>query len=94
MSVAELQKTIAKLPPGQRRVVAGFVARIKRHNTPAGQRRLTQIMREMDAGNKFTMAQVEETAMRSVFGCARIVQPKKKARQILAELRGYDRAAL
>lgn len=94
MSVVELQKKIAQLPPGQRRAVAKFVARIKRHNTPAYQRRLTRIMREMDAGKKYTMAQVEAAAMRSVFGCARRVKPGKGSRQILAEMRGYERGEL
>jgi hypothetical protein len=58
MSVAELQKTIAELPPGQRRAVAKFIARIKRHHTPAHRRKLSAIMKAMDAGEKYTWADV------------------------------------
>jgi hypothetical protein len=58
MSVAQLQKLIADLAPGQRQVVARFVAQIKRHSAPASRRQLTASMRAMDAGEKFSWAQV------------------------------------
>ena len=94
VSVAELQKEITALSPGKRRSVAKFVAHLKRQDSPAHQRRLARIGREMDAGKTYTLAQVEEATMRSVFGCARKYQPGKSSRRILAEMRGYERAAL
>jgi AbrB family looped-hinge helix DNA binding protein len=36
----------------------------------------------------------DEKAMRGVLGCARQVKPGKTSRQVLAELRGYERAKL
>jgi len=35
-----------------------------------------------------------ERDMRSVLGCAKSVKPGKSSRQILQDLRGYDRSAL
>jgi hypothetical protein len=58
MSVAQLQKSIAELPAAQRQAVAKFVARIKRHTTPASGRRLAATMRAMDAGEKYSWAEV------------------------------------
>jgi hypothetical protein len=65
MSVAELQKTIAKLPPDQQRTVARFVTRLKKNTLPARRRQLTRSMREMDAGIKYTQAQVEAILARN-----------------------------
>ena len=94
MSVAELQKNIRGLSVEDRRVLSVIAARMKQRRSPAHRRKLTAAMREMDTGKKHTMAQVEEAAMRSVFGCARRVKPGKSSRQILAEMRGYERGAL
>ena len=58
MSVAELQKTIAKLPADQQRTVAKFVTRLKKSTSPARQRQLARSMREMDAGIKYTREDV------------------------------------
>ncbi len=91
MSVVELQKEFTALSPGKRRSVAKFIAHLKRQDSPARKRELSRIMREMDAGKKYTMAQVEEARMRSVLGCARKFQPRKNSQQILTALRGYDR---
>ena len=59
MSVAELQKRITRLTPMKRRAVAKYIAFIERLDSPARQRRNSRIMREMDAGVKYTRAQVE-----------------------------------
>jgi hypothetical protein len=58
MSVAELQRTIAKLPPDQQRTVARFVTRLKKSTSAARQRQLSRAMREMDAGIKYTREDV------------------------------------
>lgn len=58
MSVAELQKTIAKLPLDQQRTVAKFVTYLKKKNTAAARRRLGASMRAMDAGEKYTREDV------------------------------------
>jgi hypothetical protein len=58
MSVAELQKTIAKLPADQQWTVAKFVSRLAKRNTPARQRQLSALMKEMDAGKKFSRKEV------------------------------------
>jgi len=58
MSVAELQRTIAKLPPDQQRTVARFVTRLKKSTSAARQRQLSRAMRGMDAGIKYTREDV------------------------------------
>jgi hypothetical protein len=60
MSVAELQRTIAKLPPEQQRTVARFVTRLRKGTSAARQRQLSRAMREMDAGKKFTREDVRK----------------------------------
>lgn len=65
MSVAELQKKISKLSPGERRSVGKYVAYVTRRNTPARQRLLARIDREMDAGKKYTQAQVDSMLARN-----------------------------
>ena len=92
--VAELAKSIARLTPEQQATVVRFVAKVRRSNSPAHRRKLAKIGRDMDAGKKFTPAQVDAALMRSVLGRARNYQPGKSSRQILTELRGYDRDAL
>ncbi len=59
MSVAELQKRITRLSPDKRRSVAKYITFIERLDSPAQRRRTARIMREMDAGVKYTRAQVE-----------------------------------
>ena len=59
MSVAELQKRLTRLTPGKRRSVAKYITFIERLDSPARRRRTARIMREMDAGVKYTRAQVE-----------------------------------
>jgi hypothetical protein len=58
MSVAELQRTIAKLAPDQQRTVARFVTRLKKSTSATRQRQLGRAMREMDAGIKCTREDV------------------------------------
>lgn len=58
MSVAELQKRIARLSPDKRRSVAKYITFIERLDSPARQRRTARIMRAMDAGVKCTRAQI------------------------------------
>jgi hypothetical protein len=62
MSVAEIQKEITALSPGKRRSVVKYIAHLKRQDSAARKRKLSRIMREMDAGKKNTMAQVEEAS--------------------------------
>lgn len=59
MSVAELQKKITRLSPGKRRSVAKYIALIERPETPARRRQTSRILREMDAGLKYSRAQVD-----------------------------------
>ena len=59
MSVAELQKRITRLSLEKRRVVAKYITFIERLDSPARRQRTSRIMREMDAGVKYTRAQVE-----------------------------------
>jgi hypothetical protein len=59
MSVAELQKRITRLSPDKRRSVAKYITFIERLDSPARRRRTARIMRAMDAGAKYTRAQVE-----------------------------------
>jgi predicted transcriptional regulator of viral defense system len=59
MSVTELQKKISRLTPVKRRAVAKYITFIERLDSPARRQRTTRIMREMDAGVKYTRAQVE-----------------------------------
>ncbi len=65
MSVAELQKEITALSPGKRRSVAKYVAHLKRKDSPARRLELSRTMREMDAGKKYTQAQVDEILARN-----------------------------
>jgi hypothetical protein len=58
MSVAELQRTIAKLPADQLQTVAKFVSRLQKNSSPARRRQLARSMREMDAGIKYTREEV------------------------------------
>jgi hypothetical protein len=60
MSVAELQRTIAKLPPEQQRTVARFITRLRKGTSAARQRQLSRAMREMDAGKKYTREDVRK----------------------------------
>jgi hypothetical protein len=64
VSVAELQKRIADLPAGSRRSVARYVAYLKRRDSPARQRLLTAIGREMAAGKSYSQAEVEQALAR------------------------------
>ncbi|HWA28628.1 MAG TPA: hypothetical protein VG734_23465 [Lacunisphaera sp.] len=58
MSVAELQRTIAKLPVDQQQTVAKFVRRLQKSTSVARRRQLARSMREMDAGIKFSREDV------------------------------------
>ena len=70
MSVAELQRVIAKLPADQQQTVARFVRRLKKSSSPARQRQLARGMREMDAGIKYTREEVMKA--RAAFQKARL----------------------
>lgn len=59
MSVVELQKKIGRLSPRERRSVAKFVSYLQRRESPPRKRELARINREMDAGKKYTQAQVD-----------------------------------
>ncbi|MBI2813745.1 MAG: hypothetical protein HYX71_05640 [Opitutae bacterium] len=59
MSVAELQKRITRLSPIKRKSVAKFVSYIEKVDAPARKKRLARIMRDMDAGLKYSQAQVD-----------------------------------
>ncbi len=61
----ELQRTIAKLPADQLQNVAKFVRRLKKSTSVARQRQTSRIMRDMDAGRKYSQAQVEAILARS-----------------------------
>ena len=65
MSVAELQKRLTRLTPDKRRSVAKYITFIERLDSPARRRRTARIMREMDAGVKYTRAQVETILARN-----------------------------
>jgi hypothetical protein len=64
MSVAELQKSIAELPAGPRRSVAKYVTYLKRRDAPARRRLLTRIGQDMDAGKKYSQAEVDAALAR------------------------------
>jgi hypothetical protein len=64
VSVAELQKSIAKLPAGPRRSVAKYVAYLKRRDAPARRRLLAEIGREMEAGKSYSQAEVDAALAR------------------------------
>ena len=65
MSVVELQKKIGRLSPRERRSVAKFVTYLERRESPARKRVLARINREMDAGQKYTQAQVDAILARN-----------------------------
>ena len=65
MSVAELQKRITRLSPDKRRSVAKYITYIERLNAPTRQKKNTRILREMDAGVKYTREQVEAMLARN-----------------------------
>ncbi len=60
MSVAELQKTIRGLSPGDRKALAVIATRMKQRHSPARRRKLSAAMRAMDAGEKFTWEEVKK----------------------------------
>ena len=64
VSVAELQKSIAKLFAGPRRSVAKYVAYLKRRDAPARRRLLAEIGGEMDAGKSYSQAEVDSALAR------------------------------
>lgn len=61
MSVAELQKTIRGLSAEDRKALATIATRMKQRHTPAHRRKLAAAMRAMDAGEKFSWAQVKQS---------------------------------
>jgi hypothetical protein len=65
MSVAELQKTIIGLSPAKRRSVAKYVAYLKRQDSAVRKRALSRVMRDMDAGKKYSQAEVDEILARN-----------------------------
>ena len=58
MSVAELQKRITRLSPSRRKALAKYALFLERLDSPARRRALTRSMREMDAGVKYSHAEV------------------------------------
>ena len=59
MSVAELQKTIRGLTAGERHMLAVVAARMVRGRRPAHRRQLTAALSTLDAGAKFSWAEVK-----------------------------------
>lgn len=66
-----------------------------RQLSPAERRTLAVVAARMVRSRKPDRgSRVRAKMMLSVLGCARKVQPDKSSRQILLEMRGYDRAEL
>ncbi|HEY8995510.1 MAG TPA: hypothetical protein VIM71_12650 [Lacunisphaera sp.] len=61
MSVAELQKTIRGLSAEDRKALAAIATRMKQRHATMRRRKLTTVMRAMDAGEKFTWDEVKKT---------------------------------
>jgi hypothetical protein len=60
MSVAEITSAIDRLSPKQRAKISAHLRRRFCEETPERRRELSAIMREMDTGKKFTLAQLTE----------------------------------
>ncbi|MEY4488910.1 MAG: hypothetical protein RIQ79_1418 [Verrucomicrobiota bacterium] len=61
MSVTELQDTISRLSPLQKRAVTRYINYLMAEDAPATvarRRRITRVMKEMDAGKTLTLEQV------------------------------------
>ena len=58
MSVAELQKRIARLTPMKRRALAKYALFLERLDSQTRRRALTRSMREIDAGIKYSRDEV------------------------------------
>jgi hypothetical protein len=65
MSVAEMQKRLNRLSPLKRKSVAKFISYMEKADSPARQKRAARIMRDMDAGRKYSQAQVEAILARN-----------------------------
>lgn len=65
MSVAELQKRITRLSPLKRKSVAKYISYLEKMDAPARRKRAARIMRDMDAGRKYSQAQVEAILARN-----------------------------
>ena len=50
-AMLDLKQRLARLNEAERKVAAAYLLRLK-HESPAGRRRTSRIMRDMDAGKK------------------------------------------
>lgn len=60
-----MQKRLTRLSPLKRKSVARFISYMEKADSPTRQRRATRIMRDMDAGLKYSQAQVEAILARN-----------------------------
>ena len=61
MSVTELQETISRLSPPQKRAVARYIKYLVADDAPATlarRRRITRVMNDMDQGKALTLEEV------------------------------------
>ncbi len=50
-AILDIKRRLSKLSDADRRMVSAYLLRLK-HESPAGRREATRMMREMDAGKK------------------------------------------
>ena len=63
MSLLELKQGVMQLTQTERRELQAFLIRL-RHETPAWRKAVSKRMREMDAGKKVTLAELERRMSR------------------------------
>lgn len=56
-AMLDLKQRLARLTEAERRAAAAYLLRLK-HESPAGRRETSRIMREMDAGKKTRLGDV------------------------------------
>jgi hypothetical protein len=63
MTMLELKQEVSRLSAGQRRELNAYMIRL-RHQTPAWRKMISKRMREMDAGKKVGLAELQRRAGR------------------------------
>ncbi len=58
-AILDLKQRLSKLSDSDRRMVSAYLLRLK-HESPAGRREATRTMREMDAGKKIRLKDLEK----------------------------------
>lgn len=53
-AILDIKQRLSKLSDADRRMVSAYLLRLK-HESPAGRREATRMMREMDAGKKIRL---------------------------------------